>query len=338
MRLDSINGKGHGKSGAKVYYVNHGVQIEREYTSSVSNPSTANQVTQRSRFKLQSQVSAALAPVIVIPRKGIQSPRNLFVKRNNGYFYGSPQGAQVSYENLQITAGNMGLPNVICNREGSINMQLILSEPVLGTYDRVIYNVFRKTAEGMLMLAQSTIVEITASTATAGVEVDKIEGDIVVYAYGMRDKNEKARAAYGNYKVETGQDLATLIANRTLEIGNYAFSQTRGISLTAEQDTNTQAGAGEALLYLTTHGDGQIKATIGSGNPVIVTDDVVSVPVGTSVTLEAIEPEPWVVFLGWYYNGQQHPFSLTTPYTFSMNGMKDIVAEFGIRNYTPGLE
>ena len=338
MRLDSINGKGRGKSGNKVYYVNHGVQIEREYTSSVSNPSTAQQVTQRSRFKLQSQVSAALAPVIVIPRQGIQSPRNLFVKRNNGYFYGSPQGAQVSYENLQITAGNMGLPNVICNREGSINMQLILAEPVLGAYDRVIYNVFRKTAEGMLMLALSTIVEITASTATAGVEVDKIEGDIVVYAYGMRDKNEKARAAYGNYKVETGQDLATLIANRTLEIGNYAFSQTRGISLTAEQDTNTQAGAGEALLYLTAHGDGHIKATIGSGNPIIVTDDVVSVPVGTSVTLEAMPASAYNPVEGWYYNGQQHPFSSVSPYTFTMNGMKDIVAEFGILNHVPGLE
>ena len=57
MKIYSLDGKGSGKVGGSVYYVNRGVQVRREYTAAVTNPSTDAQVGQRSRFKLASQVS-----------------------------------------------------------------------------------------------------------------------------------------------------------------------------------------------------------------------------------------------------------------------------------------
>lgn len=342
MKVTGIDGKQVGKLAGRVYFVNHGVNVSREYSGSVSNPNTADQVAQRSRFKLASQVSAALSSVIVIPRKGILSPRNLFVKKNMGLFYGTAQGAQVSYENLQITNGSMGLPGVVVERQAPDILRIQLEKDVVGAYDRIVYNVFSKTQEAQLMLAASIVCPATTENNTASVRSTDPYTELVVYAYGLKDKNERARANYNSYSVNTGEDLAKLFANRSLGIGDYFFSQTRGSTLPYGDSTSPVPDTGKVMVYLSTLGEGSITATVGEQSPVTIKNGSVEVPYNGSVELSAEPGEPiyagsWV-FYGWYNNGEQTPFSLDATITLNVKQTRDVIAKFMFRANQGGLE
>ena len=325
MKLFAHNGKGTGKLGGSVYVINHGVQIEREYNGVISNPSTAPQVSQRSRFKLASQVSAALAPVIAIPRKGIQSPRNLFVKRNIGYFYGGPDGAQVTYENLQITQGCIGLPGFRAARELENHITLSMQDSVLASCDHVIYCVFKKTSEEQLQLMQSVVVPIDDTNPDAIIDVNDVAGNLVFYAYGIRLKNARARATYGNYQVQTGVDFAKLIANRTIEMSDVQFTQTRGTSLGQGDEESVTPGANEVIIYISTNGSGRVNAKINNGEEEPVENGYIRVNIGDLVTLKEIAVSGYY-FRGWYNNGEQYPFSTGSQISFTASEMRDIVA------------
>lgn len=342
MKVTGVDGKQVGKLAGRVYFVNHGVNVSREYSGSVSNPNTAAQVGQRSRFKLASQVSAALSSVIVIPRKGILSPRNLFVKKNMGLFYGTAQGAQVSYENLQITNGSMGLPGLAVERQSPDILQIQLEKGVEGAYDRIVYNVFSKTAEAQLLLVSSSVVPVTTENNTARFRSTDPYTELVVYAYGLKDKNERARANYNSYSVNTGEDLAKLFANRSLGIGDYFFSQTRGTTLPYGTSTSPVPDEGKVLMYISTLGTGSVKITVGSENPVTLTNGSIQVPYNSNVELEAIDGAEalsgtWE-FVGWLNNGEQNWFSRENNITLNVKSMKDIVAQFGINAGDGGLE
>lgn len=328
------DGKGKGKLGSSVYSINHGVQIKREYNGTISNPNTPAQVSQRSRFKLASQVSASLAPVIAIPRKGIQSPRNLFVKKNMGYFYSDAQGAFVSYENLQITPGCVGLPGIEITRFDENSMNIALLESVLGAFDTVVYNVFRKIDEENLLLIHSEVCEVDADNGSASIETDNFAGNLVVYAYGIRQKNAKARAIYGNCQINSGTDVAELVANRTLEMNNFQFSVTRGSSIGANEQENAQPSANGTLLYITATNGSTVKVKINQENEIIIQNDVVPVPIGATVKLTC-EPAAGFQFAGWKNNGEQIPFAQMNPYTFTQNEIRDIICS---TTWATGLE
>ena len=106
----SLFGKISGKLGAVVFSTSGGETISREYNPHVANPNTDAQINQRARMKLMSQLSACLAPVIAMQKEGLVSVRNKFVKRNFESCYSVNGQAQISYENVQLTQGNAGLP------------------------------------------------------------------------------------------------------------------------------------------------------------------------------------------------------------------------------------
>lgn len=338
MKVTGVDGKQVGKLAGRVYFVNHGVNVSREYSGSVSNPNTAAQVGQRSRFKLASQVSAALNNVIVIPRKGILSPRNLFVKKNMGLFYGTAQGAQVSYENLQITNGSMGLPGVVVARQSPDILEIQLEKGVEGAYDRIVYNVFSKTAEAQLLLVSSVVVPVTSENNTAKFRTTDPYTELVVYAYGLKDKNERARANYNSYSVKTGEDLAKLFANRSLGIGDYFFSQTRGTTLPYGNSSSVVPEEGKVLLYLTNYSDDEISVKIGEQQPVLVEDGAVQVQYNADVELTTSTSTTGMEFIGWFNNGEQTPFSRELTINLKMKTMRDIIAFWVYRGPGGGLE
>lgn len=327
MKLYSANGKGKGKLGGFVYSINHGVQVKREYNGSPSNPSTDSQVSQRSRFKLASQISAALAPVIGFPRKGIQSPRNLFVKRNMPYFYGDPSGAQVSYENLQLVQGNMSLPAVVVFRPTEGNMRLYLKSDATLICNRVIYSVFIKGSDNQLQLAFSAVVSDAGPRGDFNIETDPIAGDLVVYAYGMRDNSAKAKAKYGNYTVENAMDVAYLISSRALEMSDYTFTQTRGTTLSYDEEQSQSADANSAMLFITVINGGTVHVTIGQRTQDVTDNLREVVPLGGAVTLTCDNINNRE-FLGWYNNGEAEPFSTDANISITMNGLRDIIARW----------
>lgn len=231
MKLSGISGKGSGRIGSSVYAVSGGVQVVRQYNPNVNNPSTPAQVVQRSRLKLASQIAAAMADVIAIPKSGLVSSRNAFMKRNFDLFVGTENGASCQYAKLQLTGSAIGLPAVNAEKSNAQTLSVKLASDATAVASRVIYNVFAKTTEQQLMKIASRVVTEAGENGTFPLEVTTSATELVVYAYGMRDMSSTASAKYGNYNVQSGEDIAKLVANRKLSAADFTFTQTQGFDL-----------------------------------------------------------------------------------------------------------
>lgn len=304
-----------GKIGSIVFSTSGGYTIAREYNPHVANPNTQAQVNQRARMKLMSQLSAALDPVIAMQKEGLVSKRNKFVSRNFGLCYVSNGNAQVSYENLQLTNGNAAIPPIVYEvDEISLISTLKLSENAEASVSRVCYIIYRKTSDGSLQLVNSQIVQTPGSEGLFPWEIGEIPADnYVFFAYGMKDLSAKATAQYGNLQVSTANDLATLIASRSLSTADYQFTQTRGATSNGGAPIEP-VPEGKVRVYVTANGPGSVS---GGG----LYDE------GASVTVTA-SPLPSCEFLGWYANGSNVRISDSASYTFVVNELTDLVAKF----------
>lgn len=47
----------------------------------------------------------------------------------------------------------------------------------------------------------------------------------------MRDMSSTASAKYGNYHVQSGEDIAKMVANRKLSAADFTFTQTQGFNM-----------------------------------------------------------------------------------------------------------
>lgn len=231
MKVRGILGTASGKLGEGVAATVAGQTILRQYQPNVKNPNTDAQVAQRARMKLASQLAAAMSTVIVIGKQGLQSARNLFIKRNMQFITGTVDGAECQYDKLQITAGSVALPAVTATPNGTSNIAVALAESAAGIASRVAYCIFRVSGDKQLVFAGSTIVSQAGTDGTFPGTLPYVDGAAVVYAYGMRDTNESATAKYENYQIETADGLASLLFNRSLQASAYSFTATSGLAL-----------------------------------------------------------------------------------------------------------
>lgn len=325
----SLFGKISGKLGAVVFSTSGGATISREYNPHVANPNTDAQINQRARMKLMSQLSACLAPVIAMQKDGLVSVRNQFVKRNFDSCYSVNGQAQISYENVQLTQGNVGLPQItwqVGSDTGTNRLYVYFKDEPSTTVSRVVWCLFRKTEEGKLEFVSSQITETrqmpTPNSFFGGifesVPVDgdsgQLAADLVIYAYGMIDASERATAQYGNLNVNTATDIADLVTNRRISYMDYQFTQTRGTSANRGTSQSTDVPAGSARVFVTALGSGTVS---GGG----------TYELGTSVTVVAT-PGTNATFVGWRNNGQQNYISRQASYTFTLNQQADLVAVF----------
>lgn len=313
-KITSLNGKVQGKIGAVVYSTVAGETIAREYNPNVANPNTESQVNQRAKLKLMSQVAAALAPVIVIPKEGLKSSRNLFIKKNFGSCDAHDGVAQITYENVQLTSGNAGLPAIVVNRSQQSGCTVRLEERCDAAIGRCVYIMYRKTSESTLQYVQSIIVENAGQDGTFPGSMLYMEGDLVFFAYGMKDLNSRASAKYADYSVTNGEDVARLVMSRNISYGDYQFTQTRGTTLFAGESQSAQVADNEGRVYVTASGPGTVA---GAGVYTL----------GSEVTVTAT-PNAGASFLGWKNNGSDTIISTSTSYSFTLNGMTDLVAVF----------
>ena len=313
-RINSLLGKINGKVGGMVFASTGGEVVAREYNPNVSNPNTTKQVDQRAKLKLMSQIAAALAPVIVIPKEGLKSSRNLFIKKNFGAVDATAGIAQVTYENLQITTGNAALPAIHILRSEQSGVQVYLEERCDAAVSRVVYIMYKKTSEQTLQYVQSVIAENATTEGTFPAQMYFTEGDIVVFAYGMKDLNGKATAKYSDYAVESGLDVAKLAMSRQLNLKDFQFTMTRGTTLFAGESESTKVPEGSSRVFVTALGPGSVS---GAG----IYED------GTQVTVKAT-PNQGKFFRGWKLNGSDVYVSNDASYTFELNGQTDLVAVF----------
>ena len=313
-RINSIIGKVTGKIGGMVFSSTGGEVIAREYNPNVSNPNTTAQVNQRAKLKLLSQIAAALAPVIVIPKEGLKSSRNLFIKKNFSSVDAVSGVAQVTYENLQITAGNAALPAIHILRSQQSGVQVYLEERCDAAVSRVVYIMYKKTSEQTLQYMQSVIAETATADGTFPAQLYYTEGDIVIFAYGMKDLSGKATANYSNYAVESGLDIATLAMSRQMNLKDYQFTMTRGTTLFAGESESVVVPEGSARVFVTALGPGSVA---GAG----------IYEIGTQVTVVAT-PQQGKYFRGWKNNGSDVIVSTDASYTFELAGQTDLIAVF----------
>ena len=329
-QVTSLYGKTMGKIGSIVFSTAGGKTIAREYNPHVANPNTMAQVNQRARMKLMSQLSAALSPVIAIRKEGLTSARNKFVQKNFGASYASEGVAQISYENVQITSGNAGLPQVkwLLGTDGeSPTIYAFFTDEPSTNIARVVWCLFRKTDEGKLEFVSSQITSARSvgaggryfQVAFEGVSVPEgqqtLAANYVIYAYGMSDTSERATAQYGNLNVQNATDIARLVATRTISFSDYQFTQTRGASANSGDSQSTNVPAGSARVFVTALGEG---GTVSGGGVF---------EIGTQVTVSAT-PAAQYAFRAWVKNGTSQVVSTSASYTFTLNEQTDLIAQF----------
>lgn len=328
-KVTSLYGKTTGKIGSIVFSTSGGETIAREYNPHVANPSTQAQVNQRARMKLMSQLSASLAPVIAMTKEGLVSKRNKFVKANFENSYASDGVAQISYENVQITPGQSGLPRIkwfVYNEPEGAKINVSLPENPSASINRVVWCLFEKTDEGKLSFVTSKIVsqrqgesENRFFEATFSAAVDAEAGTLtksyVIYAYGMSDTSESASAKYGNLNVQNATDLARLVATRTITFEDYSFTQTRGASANSGSSQSSDVPAGSVRIFATALGEG---GTVTGGG---------TYEIGETVELTAT-PSPGYRFNAWLKNGTSQVLSNSNPWEFDATDQLDVIASF----------
>lgn len=330
MKLSSILGQGRGKLGAAVFSSTNGQQVVRQYQPNVKNPNTVAQTMQRARFKLMTQIASSMAPVIAMPKSGTVSSRNMFVKKNMPRVIGTQDGAQVVYENLEITNGTRALPGIHVKRESG-KLKIGLLQAPTGQISRVAYCAFSKDSENQLSLEFSIIANTAGEQGTFEVETKDITGDVVFYAYGMIDTNSSATAAFENYHVDSATDLAKLIATRKLSLSDFSLTKTRGTTLKAGVNENVVVPAGSYGLYVNATAGGNVSVDVNGVNKATVTKDASysgAFAAGSSIAIDATAIEGYS-FVGWVdQNTGTLDTSSPSNLEFVLNKKVDLLAKF----------
>lgn len=296
-----------------------GYSIARAYQPNVSNPSTLPQVNQRARLKLASQLAAALAPVIAMAKQGLVSGRNQFIAKNMPWISADSGVAQVSYENLQLTNGTIGLPSVNVSR-ASDKITVKLSATAETSVSQVVYIVYHKNSENTLQLVGSKIQNVAGEDGLFQAQFDDPSGDVVVFAYGMKALSGAASAKYGSYQVQNATDIASLVGTRKLSAADFQFTKTRGATIFAGEEQNTKPTTNQVMVYITAGNGGSVSCNKFSGNRGAVDK-------GTQVTVTATANSGYT-FSGWYNNGSDARVSTSASYEFTANEQTDLIARF----------
>lgn len=290
-----------------------GETIARDYNPNVANPNTQPQVSQRSRFKLASQVSAALAPIIAIPRQGLKSARNLFVKKNFENFVKVGDNSAVNLPVLQITAGSISVPVITMDRDDAeIAVKLQAAAPQ--GLSRMVYCLYKVDAYQQLNFVASAVVEEPGDDNDFVYAFDSIPGQILMLAYGIYDANASASAKYADYAVQSAQDIAQLVATRALATSDFRFTKTAGIMLQSGDDTGTSVIVPSFIVSVTAGNGGTATASNGG-----------IIPQGQSCTITAT-PDSGFAIGDIEVNG--HSVGWNSPYTFTPSGNTSVVVSF----------
>lgn len=305
--------KGSGKLGNMVVAKVAGETIARDYNPNVANPNTNLQVGQRSRFKLASQVSAALAPIIAIPRQGLKSARNLFVKKNFENFVKVGNNAAVNLPALQITAGSITMPRFDVDRSSSA-VHATFAEIDNSGISRVVYCLYKVNAAQELQFVESKVVERASVEPDFDVQMAATSGQILILAYGIIDEDASASAKYADYNVASGQDIAQLVATRALSTSDFRFTKTGGCMLQSNENEGTSIEVPSYIVSVTTSNGGTATA---SNNGII--------PQGSSCTITATPAQGYAIDTI-KVNGVS--VGSTSPYTFTPSGNTSVQVDF----------
>lgn len=305
--------KGSGKLGNIVCSTVAGETIARDYNPEVSNPNTETQVAQRAKFKLMSQLSSVMAPVIAIPREKSQSSRNLFVKKNMPAAIFDEVEASINLNRVQLTDSNLGLETVGCDRSsGTKCICGLYGDKPLGIKGAV-YCIFTKDDAGNLSLHDSAVVTENDPSGRWIAELNYTAAEIVVYGYALIGSEEAMSAAFGNMQAITAEKVAKVITSTGSKGDALRPTKTKGFTMpVGVEDGESDDDDGKVRLSITITGPGTAS---GAGR----------YDSGERVRCSAT-PNSGMEFVGWYRGGQQVATSLN--YEFDIVADTTIEARF----------
>lgn len=207
-----------------------GVSIARAYQPNVSNPKTEKQVDQRARLKLASQIAAAMSPVIAIPKNGLVSARNAFIKKNMDLITAVQGTAEMMFAKIQLTNGSNPLPPLKASFSDNGYFSFGLVSDPGDSISRMVYCLFKKDADGRLQFYKSYVTENPTAQNDWLFGEDGLDGEIIVYGYGIKDLSTSASVKYDSYNIASGADIAKLVSTRTMNASDYQFTKTNGVT------------------------------------------------------------------------------------------------------------
>ena len=176
-----------------------------------------------------------------------------------------------------------------------------------------------------MQYVDSVVVSEAGENGTFPSSVADFVGDVIIWAYGIKDNSSSATSKYGNYSVNTGEDIAQLVMTRKLAAGDFLLTQTRGTTLFEGSESTTDATPSQNLVYITASGPGTVSGTGFTGNRKAVNK-------GESVTVKAT-PNGGAKFDGWRLNGSTQNVSSSAEYTFTPTSTTDLIAVFSTDDY-----
>lgn len=226
-KMACISGAVVGKIGGNVYSVNSGTQLVRAYQPNVANPSTELQVSNRVKFKLASQLAAAVSPVLAISREGMVSGRNQFVSATMGIITESQGTATAPLANIQLTKSRIVLPQLGATRvESAIECHLRSDARPLGV-SRVVYSIFTADTNNQLQLIKTEVVSTPGGNGQFGVDISDVSaGQLFCYAYGLIEQENSILTKYENYQLNNAQFIASLISSRSSSVSGMKTTTT----------------------------------------------------------------------------------------------------------------
>lgn len=224
-----------GKTADVVMTVKNGQQIIRKYQPVVLNPKSAAQIESRAKLKLLSQLSAAMASVIAIPREGMVSGRNIFTRINYGLTSFSNNEADINLSRVQLTNSQRALPAISATRVTDHITAYIsdaAANPVSGV-DMVVYAMFTKTAQSKLQYAGSAVATEAGAQGGWTVSLPLVNQEVVIYAYGVKSNDVLASVNFGDMEAAAAETVAKLAVTAITSNSNNYVTRTSGFTLTA---------------------------------------------------------------------------------------------------------
>lgn len=218
MKLTSIVGTGTGKLGGSVFSVRNGAQVVRTYQPVVANPQSEQQIAQRAKLKLASQLSAALArEVAPFGRDGMRSPRNLFVKdlfsRNVVTFANNT--AEVALDDVRLTSSRVDMFGIssVTHESNQLTVAGYIRPEYVGDVISVRVVVVRRDAD-----SNEPIVTLTGNASISEANTFSFSGELlnaftgVLYMYAIVPSSDVMIARYGGMTMSEGNVVLLMAA------------------------------------------------------------------------------------------------------------------------------
>ena len=304
-----------GKIGNIVVTSVGGEVIGREYNPNVANPNTAAQQNTRGKFKLASQLSASMAPVIAIKKEGNVSARNQFVKVNFGSIRYSQGVADINLNVVQLTKSQRSFVGFNADRSSGTAIAVELNENAATALSRVVYIAYKKAADGSLILFDSKVCNTAGAEGKFNDVLNYTADAVVLYAYGMKDLESGITSKFGDMSAPSAEDVAQLLVSNTENMASVQLTKTAGLTMAAGEDTGDSDDVEHLSVSIVISGNG---SATGGGR----------FEAGQTVTLRAT-PDEEATFVAWKANNASgQVLSTANPYSFTVEQNMTICAVF----------